>query len=169
MLVASLISFSSVFADDLSDCRKINEDQKRLACYDQIGIDSEQLISPANSSDQQIALQTTNPKSIHTAPLTERHTSTTKKKAVEENFGLENINSPDTIDTTILGEFTGWEKNTVFKLANGQTWKVNSSSIRPVYRRSTQNTKVRISRGFLNSYKMKVEGVNSSVKVKRVN
>ena len=168
MLVASLISFSSVLADDLSDCRKINEDQKRLVCYDQIGNDSEQLISPAKSSNQQIALKETNPKSTHTAPITESHTNTTKKKVVEENFGLEKVISPDTIDSTILGEFTGWEKNTLFKLANGQTWKVNSSSIRPVYRRSTQNPKVRISRGFLNSYKMKVEGVNSSVKVKRV-
>ena len=168
MLIASLTSFSSIFADDLSDCRKISDDQKRLVCYDQISLDSEQIISPTKSSNQHIVSEVTHPKSIQTAPISESHTNTSKKKAVEESFGLEKVISPDTINTTILGEFTGWEKNTVFKLANGQTWKVSSSSTRPVYRRSIQNPKVKISKGFLNSYKMKVEGVNSSVKIKRV-
>ena len=30
---------------------------------------------------------------------------------------------PDSIHTTIVGKFTGWSGNTVFKLANGQVWQ----------------------------------------------
>ena len=176
ILLAGLSSFSSALADDLDDCRKIDSDLQRLACYDQIGISSEQVISPTKSSNQDTTLEVNNQKLIEqkprpTSPISESYTNTSKKKNIEEEFGLEKVSPADAIDTintSILGEFTGWEKDTIFKLANGQIWKLSSSSSRPVYRRSINNPKVTIKKGFLNSYKMKVAGVNSTVKVKRV-
>ena len=31
---------------------------------------------------------------------------------------------PDTVSSKLVGEFRGWEKGTVLKLANGQSWEV---------------------------------------------
>ncbi|HEV2112027.1 MAG TPA: hypothetical protein VGT99_11790 [Gammaproteobacteria bacterium] len=33
------------------------------------------------------------------------------------------VDEPDSIRTAIVGKFTGWSGNTVFKLANGQVWQ----------------------------------------------
>ncbi len=82
--------------------------------------------------------------------------------------GLENINrrSKEPIVSRILGEFRGWSsRGARFELENGQVWRsVDASSTLSV--RLTDPT-VKIRPGIASSWLLKVEGYNSSVRVKR--
>lgn len=72
---------------------------------------------------------------------------------------------PDKIHSQIVGWFKGWQKGEVLTLSNGQQWKVVSDSRGYV---KLENPEVEIGRGFLDSYNMKVSGLNSVAKVRRV-
>lgn len=180
--LTTVLITSMSHADSLGECRQIVNDQDRLACYDLLAARSENtennfVQNKVNKSVESYPETTINTQSATSNQATRttqqsesraRADASNKTRDAQDTFGLENINTDTTIRTTIDGEFNGWEKGTVFKLANGQTWKVSKSDSRPVFRRTTYNPKVVISRGMFNSYKMKVEGVNRSVKVKRV-
>ncbi|HYK91921.1 MAG TPA: hypothetical protein VE398_24355 [Acidobacteriota bacterium] len=73
-------------------------------------------------------------------------------------------NMPDILESRIDGQFAGWSGETIFKLRNGQVWQQSSDglldhhSYRPVvliYRSGT-------------GHKMKVDGVNQTISVKRL-
>jgi hypothetical protein len=68
----------------------------------------------------------------------------------------------------LVGEFRGWNGSTRFELDNGQVWEVNDPGASLVTRVMSSPT-VRISRGMLSAWFLKVEGYNAAVKVKRVN
>jgi hypothetical protein len=74
--------------------------------------------------------------------------------------------APKAIDSTIVGDFDGWGPNTRIKLANGQVWRVIDDSSAVLERRS--NTKARIERNMFGTLFLRVEGTNSSAKVRRV-
>lgn len=71
-----------------------------------------------------------------------------------------------TIVSAIIGEFKGWDGETVFKLQNGMIWKQSE--------KGRQITKllidpvVTIKAGMFNSWNLKVEGYNRNVQVKRI-
>lgn len=71
---------------------------------------------------------------------------------------------PDVIESHIDGEFEGWNGNTIFTLENGQVWQQTSYgytyhyAYRPrvwIYKRN-------------GSYEMKVQGVNTTIRVNRL-
>lgn len=69
------------------------------------------------------------------------------------------------IRSHIVGEFTGWDGDTVFELANGQVWEQR----RPTrYRFEATDPEVIIDRNFFGFFEMEVVGANRSVKVKRI-
>ncbi|MFK7958219.1 MAG: hypothetical protein AB8B96_19130 [Lysobacterales bacterium] len=73
--------------------------------------------------------------------------------------------SRSTIEARIDGEFTGWSGKTRFKLDNGMIWQqVGSGS----QRARSDSPKVTIEPKSLGSWKLYVEGVGRSVKVKRI-
>lgn len=73
--------------------------------------------------------------------------------------------TPDTvIESSIDGEFTGWDGDTIFKLQNGQIWQQSSFSYKYTYKYSP---KVLIYKSGL-GYKMKVDGVDGEISVKRL-
>lgn len=93
----------------------------------------------------------------------------------DDAFGLESVKervaslfqskAPERIESTIEGTFTGWEGDTVFRLANGQVWKqVQADS----FYINVENPKVTIKRAIFGSYLLSVEGFGSSVRVRRV-
>jgi hypothetical protein len=94
----------------------------------------------------------------------------------EDRFGLETIKSrvasmfqsagPERIESRIVGEFKGWGGNSKFVLENGQIWQQSDKS--RFVSRKMDSPMVDIRRGALGSYLLKVEGYNSSVKVKRI-
>src|SRR5206468_458641 len=72
--------------------------------------------------------------------------------------------TPSVIETQIDDEFEGWDGETIFKLSNGQAWQQAAYAYTYHY---AYRPKVLI---YLSgsTYRMKVEGVDSSVTVKRL-
>jgi hypothetical protein len=90
--------------------------------------------------------------------------------ASEADFGRERIDGGDKsevdeIRSRYVGEFTGWDGKTVFRLENGQVWQQVRSG-RLAWR--ADSPMVTIKRGFFGSYRLSVEGVNKQVYVKRI-
>jgi hypothetical protein len=88
----------------------------------------------------------------------------------EDQFGLERIDDEKrkdikAIQSRYVGEFRGWTGKTVFKLENGQVWQ-QAQSGRMAWRAT--NPMITIKRGFMGSYQLSVEGVNKTVRVKRI-
>lgn len=69
------------------------------------------------------------------------------------------------IESQIEGDFTGWSGRTRFKLANGMVWQQVGSG---EFRHRAENPNVRIEPKSLGSWKLYVEGLSRSVKVKRI-
>lgn len=72
---------------------------------------------------------------------------------------------PESIESTVLGDFDGWRPNERIRLANGQVWQITDDSRGAV---STKAAKVTVRRGALGAYFLDIEGVNRSPKVRRV-
>jgi len=66
----------------------------------------------------------------------------------------------------LVGEFTGWSGNTVFRLDNGMVWKQNKSDSFRTKR--IESPMVSIRPGLLGSWWLSVEGFNSSTRVERI-
>ncbi len=73
----------------------------------------------------------------------------------------------DALESRIKGDFTGWEKRTLFRLENGQQWtQVNDDSY--VYAPPLKSPKVKIFPASFGTFWMEVEGVNQRCRVKPV-
>ena len=84
----------------------------------------------------------------------------------EDPRGFENFGDNSDIESSIVGQFTGWRGNTVFELENGMIWEqtdASSFSSRPI-----MNPRVTIESGLLGSWRMRVEGLNRRVQVRRI-
>jgi hypothetical protein len=97
-------------------------------------------------------------------------TASTAPSASAAEFGRERIDGGDKsevdeIRSRYVGEFTGWDGKTVFRLENGQVWQQVRSG-RLAWR--ADSPMVTIKRGFFGSYRLSVEGVNKQVYVKRI-
>ena len=86
-----------------------------------------------------------------------------------ETFGDERItqveDEVDQITSRILGEFKGWSGYTKFQLENGQIWQQSSEGLLIV---RINNPTVSIKKSFFGTYNLSVEGVNSTIKVRRI-
>jgi hypothetical protein len=74
--------------------------------------------------------------------------------------------SRETVESHIVGLFTGWRGHTVFKLDNGQEWKQAESGAYDAGK--FQDPVVRVKPMLLGSWLMYVEGCGCSVRVQRV-
>ncbi len=85
----------------------------------------------------------------------------------EDRRGFENRREDiDAIEAQLVGEFTGWSGKTRFKLDNGQVWQQTRGG---GYRASTKvNPRVTIEPKLMGSWALRVEGVNRTVRVKRI-
>lgn len=85
--------------------------------------------------------------------------------------GDERVGFPDGPDSRsvvsrIAGEFTGWSGSTRFELENGQVWQQDeATSLRGV---RADSPVVTIEPAFLGSFRMRVDGFNQRVRVKRI-
>ena len=137
----------AALADDtaMRACRAQADTTARLACYDRIElgtIAAAMPVAPALSPQESFGLPAS-PMAVRAAPQ-----------------------QIESIDSTVLGNFEGWGPNTRFKLANGQTWRIADGSEAVLPPSSSQ--KVKITRNFLGTLFMQVEGSNQSPKVRRV-
>jgi hypothetical protein len=156
LLLLSLFSVSgAVLADDAAmadhailKCRALGDTQARLACYDTIPVGA----SPVAATPAAAAAA---------APAA----------SPEQRFGLEQVRrkeeaEPKSIESTIEGNFDGWEAGAQIHLANGQVWRVvdgSSAVLSPM-----KNPKARVTRNMVGTLFLEIEGTNNSPKVRRV-
>ena len=145
MLLASGAACAAPADDAILKCRAQADTGARLACYDAIPV---------------------GPKAAAPAPAA----AAVPARSAEENFGIEAVKQkeqqPSAIESTIAGDFDGWGPGSQIRLANGQVWRIVDGSDAVLPR--TKNPKVRIERNVFGTLFLKVEGSNSSAKVRRV-
>ncbi len=71
-----------------------------------------------------------------------------------------------TIVSRLMGTFTGWDGDTVFRLENGMVWVQDEKETFRV--EPTENPRVTIEQGMFRSWRLQVEGYNTSVRVARI-
>ena len=76
----------------------------------------------------------------------------------------DNEPKPGQITSRIIGEFSGWNGETVFELENGQVWQQSRNGLLIA---KLTNPKVTIKKAMF-SYKLSVEGYNASISVRRI-
>ena len=149
LLLALLTARSTAFADDaaLLKCRTLSDTAMRVACYDAI---------PVGATGPGAAAATA--------------AATTPTRTPEQNFGLEAVKQreaqPASIRSTVVGDFDGWGPGSQIRLANGQVWRVIDGSDAVLPR--TKDAPVTIERNVFGTLFLKVDGGNSSAKVRRV-
>lgn len=140
-----LLLSGAALADDAAilQCRTLTDTGARLACYDAIQV----------GARPQVAT-----------------TAAAPARSKEENFGIEAKKQreaePQSITSTIAGDFQGWGPSSQIRLANGQVWRIIDGSeavLAPM-----RNPQVTIKRNVFGTLFLKVEGTNSSAKVRRV-
>ena len=143
-LLVLLFASSTALADDaaLLKCRALTDIAARVACYDAIPLGAAAPAFPA------------------AAP----------QRTPEQNFGMEAVkqreSEPTSIQSTVVGEFDGWGPGSQIRLANGQVWRVIDGSDAVLPR--TKDARVSIERNVFGTLFLKVDGGNSSAKVRRV-
>ncbi len=143
-LSALAFASSAMAADaDLLLCRAIADPASRVACYDAIPV-----AAPAKAA---VAAAAADPAA---------------------NFGLSATqmrkpSEPDAVESTLLGTIDGWGPGTIFRLANGQSWRVADDSSNSITEQ--QNPKIRITRNALGTLFMEIEGTNKAPRVRRLN
>jgi len=86
-----------------------------------------------------------------------------------DNRGMEDDGKEkdtSTITSKLIGKFSGWDGQTVFKLENGMIWA--QASKKKFYTEEIDNPEVVIESGLFGSWHLKVEGVDKDVKVRRI-
>ena len=84
-------------------------------------------------------------------------------EGMDESVTVKKLLRGDYIESRIDGEFFGWSGDTEFRLTSGQVWRQIDRAYTYYY---ANNPKIIIYRG-AGCYIMRVEGVESSVQVKR--
>lgn len=87
--------------------------------------------------------------------------------AVEDRTGFREQGSRETIVSRIVGEFTGFDGRTRFELENGQVWEQHGDTNRLSGMR-LNNPGVTIRPGMLGAWYLRVDGYNTTAKVRRV-
>ncbi len=158
-----LIAFAAapVVADtpDVDRCTHIEDKMRRLSCYDSLFLQTEppgEKTTAGDENEPQAGQEVDSPKA---APATtpDLGSEQLEKAAVEK------------LEARLVGDFTGWSGNTVFRLDNGQVWQQRKNYItnyRP--RDPIPAPRVTITKGWFGGYDLRVEGVKRSVQVKRI-
>ena len=150
----------------LQACTFVENDFNRLLCYDNV-MAGKSLSKPATKQQiEQPAASSAPP--VAAAPVTAA-ASTQIVKTKNEDFGLEHKEVSKVNDDQISAIVKSVKKapygELIIELDNGQQWRqVGSDSLR-----LKEQDVVVIERGVFNSFLLKVEGQNRSIRVKRTN
>ncbi len=171
---SALLANSLVFAnaDDraMARCASIASPLDRLECYDALAQTMQVAPPPAPAPVAAVPTVAAPIPTPETAPMPTPAPAPVPKvtSADKEDFGFEARRieeTPDEFSARYDGEFSGWSGQTLFKLENGQVWK-QSQQGRVSYRRSRPMITIR--KGSFGSFRLSVEGLNKTVRVKRI-
>ncbi|MDH3589587.1 MAG: hypothetical protein OEQ74_09300 [Gammaproteobacteria bacterium] len=167
--------------DNFRSCTAIENDAARLSCYDTAADRYMEIEAVTTSPVAAEPPATPTPPATPAPPVvqTERRppvkipssripeSSHEPAGTGEDGFGLEytKLKKGETISSRYDGEFTGWSGRTIFRLENGQVWRQAESGR---FRASIDRPMLIIERGAFNSYRLRVEGMNRSLRVKRI-
>jgi hypothetical protein len=157
LFACAALSAGAAFADDAAilKCRSLPDTARRLACYDAIPVGAAPVAAAAPAAAASPAV-----------------VSTARAVTTEQGFGLRPVVKkqkdvePASIRSSVVGRFDGWGPGTIFRLANGQVWKVtdDTDAVLPIM----QDPNVEITRGLIGAYFLQVEGHTNSARVARV-
>jgi hypothetical protein len=168
--------------EQLEECSNIQVSLIRLQCYDRL-TQKPVLTQPAETTRKKFRLRRNKNKATEEARkesvadgstdvLSQKSSGTNSVNEMDESietFGNERIaqveDETDQITSRILGEFKGWSGYTKFQLENGQIWQQSNEGLLIV---RINNPTVIIKKSFFGTYNLNVEGVNSTVKVRRI-
>ena len=166
----------------IEECSKIQISLIRLQCYDRL-TQTPVVSKPAETTRKKFRLRRNKNQAMEESQkqpvaddsadvLSQKSTGTSSVNEIDESietFGNERIaqveDEVDQITTRILGEFKGWSGYTKFQLENGQIWQQSSEGLLIV---RINNPTVIIKKSFFGTYNLNVEGVNSTIKVRRI-
>lgn len=165
-LAALTGSATAAAADDseLVRCAQIRDDAERLECFDRAArrktgeLETGGDTAPAAAPAAAPAPPTEAPPPRTTAPAAEDFGAEQTRRAPDKS-------GPNSIRTTIEGYFEGFTGGTEIRLANGQLWIQTDAARLPVKMRDPE---VVIEKGFFGGYRLSVEGLNRSIRVRRV-
>ena len=167
-------SYSQTIEQKLKECSEITVSLIRLQCYDRLTQDSSiqtaQPVRERNGLFSRLGRSSSDDEINETSeePVSSGQTTTVKtgNETTEDNFGLVIRDDKKRIQSRILGALNGWDGYTKFELDNGQIWQQSSFG---VLRVKMNNPTIIIKKARMSdSYLLKVEGLNSSVRVKRI-
>ena len=167
--------------DQIEECSNIQVSLIRLQCYDRL-TQTPVVSKPAETTRKKFRLRRNKNQASEvrkesvaddsTDVLSQKSSGTSSVKEIDESietFGNERIaqveDAVDQITSRILGEFKGWSGYTKFQLENGQIWQQSSEGLLIV---RINNPTVTIKKSFFGTYNLNVEGVNSTIKVRRI-
>lgn len=141
-------------------CLETADDPARLACYDRLAyalveLGPDAALAPAAAG---VAAGATRAQPDERAAL----------PTPEEAFGNERLERDDALESVtanVVGGFAGWDTDTTFALDNGQVWQ-QSTSGRFSY--GGPDRPVTIRRAAFGSFILSPEGLNRTVRVKRI-
>lgn len=172
-LPATASAQTEISAAELQRCAAIERGVQRLDCYDALAQTrgaspaSETVSVPAEARTETYGA----PTEAGPEPATPAERGATASPGDVDEFGAELIrsdsdeNGVDEIESRIVGKFTGWSGNTTFRLENGQVWQ-QIELTRFTYR--ADSPVVTIRRGTFGGYRLRVDGLNRSVRVRRI-
>ena len=159
---------AQILEEKLEECSKVQVSLIRLQCYDRL-TQQPVVTQSAQTTRKKFRLRRNKNQAaeeVREPSATDESTEVLSQKT--DQFGHERVTQadeePDQITSRILGEFKGWSGNTEFQLENGQVWKQSSEGLLIV---RINNPTVIIKKSFFGTYTLNVEGVNSSIKVRR--
>lgn len=158
-------------SEELQRCAQLQNAEVRLACYDALAE-----ISAAQPQEAASASEPPAPSgSSSTAPraasgnqqaVSEPAQPESDRSLAQRVFGmLPGGGEVTEIESRVVGEVDGLSVGKRFELENGQVWRQVDRTDRN-YRAT--NPKVTIKEGFMNSYRMRFEGLNARIRVRRV-
>ena len=174
--------YAQTLQEQLEECSKIQVSLIRLQCYDRL-TQEPVLTQPAETARKKFRLRRNKNQATEEARkesvadgstdvLSQKSSGTNSVNEMDESietFGNERItqveDETDQITSRILGEFKGWSGYTKFQLENGQIWQQSNEGLLIV---RINNPTVIIKKSFFGTYNLNVEGVNSTVKVRRI-
>lgn len=160
-------------ADDLSEelqrCAQLENAEVRLACYDALASISasrpKPQPQPASSASEATAPHDT-PSPSAQSPAGQAPQQESGPSLAQRVFGmLPGGGEVREIESRVVGEIRNLRQGARFELENGQVWQQVERTNRN-YRAT--NPRVEIKEGFMNSYRMRLEGLNGRIRVRRL-
>ena len=145
---------SAIYSENstIEDCIKIEENEKRLACFDLVTESANKITEEPQAAK---------------VSKSQRKTITQKVKEQVKNFGLTKKEKKEVLEITskITRLKLQNNYNLLVVLDNGQTWR-SVEKIRRV--RLKEGQTVKISEGFVSGYSLKVGDKKIAIRVKRM-